>query len=91
MHLGCIHSSLHFKGSLTRDLLLQVFIMIQLAPGPLGSFQISTKIRGDIHRIVFIPAVVDTSDNLFTGVKDTADKLLPVSSLLPAINYCQCH
>jgi hypothetical protein len=69
--------------------------MIQLTPGPLstplGSFQISTKIRGDIHKIVFIPAVVDNSDNLFTSVKDTADKLLPVSSLLPAINYCQCH
>jgi hypothetical protein len=59
--------------------------MIQLTPGPLsiplGSFQIYTKIRGDIYKIVFIPAVVDSSDNLFTGVKDTADKLLPVLSL----------
>jgi hypothetical protein len=52
----------------------------------LGPFQIFTQIRGDTRKFVFIASVVDTGDELFTGVNDASDKLSPVS-LLPAINY----
>jgi hypothetical protein len=40
------------------------------------------EIRGDIRNFLFIAGVVDTGDELFTGVNDAGDKLSPVS-LLP--------
>jgi hypothetical protein len=38
----------------------------------------------------FAECVVDISDKQFTNVKDNSDILSPVS-LLPMINYRQCH
>jgi hypothetical protein len=49
---------------------------------PLGA--IFTKILGDIRSFAFIADVKDTGDKLFTDVKDTDKKLLPLS-LTPVI------
>jgi hypothetical protein len=42
----------------------------------LGSFQISTKILGDIHNFVIITGVNNTGDKLFIGVNINGDVLL---------------
>jgi hypothetical protein len=63
----------HLKESYTRfSTLLKSFILLE-------TFQLFTKICGDIHNFVFTDGVVDTGGKLFTGVT-------PVS-LLPVINY----
>jgi hypothetical protein len=56
----------------------------------LETFQLFTKICGDIHNFVFTDGVVDTDGELFTGVTHDTSDISPVS-LLPATNFRQCH
>jgi hypothetical protein len=53
---------LYFKGTVSRDFLLQLFSVNHLPPKiPLGSFRIFSKIRGDIRSSRSTTGVVDTS------------------------------
>ncbi len=55
-----------FKGSLTRDIRLQVFFVNQCSPGPwvchLDCFDFFTKIRGENREWMLVSGVNDTSD-----------------------------
>jgi hypothetical protein len=52
---------------------------------PLGKFRIFTKIRGDTRNFVFIAGVVDTGDELFTGVIDIGDTGIVVTDKLSPV------
>ena len=68
-----------FKGSLTRDFQLQVFLWISVSWAPKysnGAFSNFSKISGDIREWIFITGVKDTGDKLFIGVNDTGDKFI---------------
>ena len=43
---------------------------------PLEPFWIFSKIRGDIHELMFITGVNDTGNKLFSGVNDTGEKFI---------------
>jgi hypothetical protein len=72
----------------SRDFLLQVFFHESPSPQPLiitlGSFQIFSKIRGDIRKSRCTTGVNDTGGKFATGVNDTSGKLPPVSTTLAA-------
>ncbi len=42
---------------------------------PLGPFRIFSKIRGDIHELMFFTGVNDTGEKLFSGVNNTGKKI----------------
>jgi hypothetical protein len=52
------------------------------------TFQIFTKICGDIHNFAFTDGVVDIGGKLFTGVThDTSDISSPVSCVIDTRDY----
>ncbi len=71
------------KGSLAQDFFMNQLPLAPEYPITLRPFQIFTKIRGDIHKFVFIARDNDIGDKLFTSVNDACNKLSPV--LVPAI------
>ncbi len=72
-----------FKGTVSRDFLLQVFLMNHLPPSPwIGSFRIFSKIRGDIRKSRCTTGVNDTNGKL-SAVSTTPTANLPPVSLPP--------
>jgi hypothetical protein len=69
---------LSFKGTVSRDFLLQVFSWITF-PKPLKitlwSFQIFSKIRGDIRKSRCTTSVNDTGGKFATSLNDTGGKI----------------
>ncbi len=68
-----------FKGSLTRDFRLQVFLWISVPQGPkysIGAVLNFFEIRRDIREWIFIAGVNDTSDKLCSGFNNTGEKFI---------------